>query len=182
MKKNLVFVLVCGFLLIYCGAPQEGPKVEAEQPTGADIYYTPLAEAELQKLIKAMPVFKTEVEKLEAELKPGEVGDRLQSVLAYSATLDKQLPGLDAKLRAAGMAWNEFWPAYSKTTLAIGAVMIDSAMFVMQQQMKDQPPQMLEQALSSLEESRTIYKDVPQASRDLVKKYMKDLVTIFEME
>lgn len=182
MKKFIGVVLLCGLLLVHCGAPEEGPKAQVPEAAGTDVYYMPLAEAEIQKLIKAMPVFKVEVEKMEKELETAAPGEQLQSVLNYGQTLDKQLPGLDAKLKAAGMAWNEFWPAYSKTALAIGAVMVDSAMLMMQEQMKGQPPAMLQQALSSLEESRAIYKDVPQVNKDLVKKYMKELASVFEME
>jgi hypothetical protein len=179
MKKVSMMAMLYVLVLVFCGAPQEGPAVEAVKPTKTDIWYAPLAEAELQKLIKTMPVFLAEVEKLDEEVHAYE---DVMSGLRAHATLDKRLPGLDAKLRAAGMAWNEFWPAYSKTALAIAAVMTDSAVVAMQEQMKGQPPQMLEQAMSSMEEARTIYKDVPQANKDLVKKYVKDIVSVFEME
>lgn len=178
MRKYAGLVLLCGLVLVHCGAPEEAPKVEAPETTTTDVYYLPLAEADLQRMIKAMPVFKAAVEKLELAYS----GGQLEAVQNLNQALDKQVPELDAKLRAAGMAWNEFWPAYTKTALAIGAVMIDSVAAAMKEQMKGQPPAVVEQALSSLEASRTIYNNVPQANRDLVKKYMAELKSVFEME
>ncbi len=184
MRSIICTLATLALLFVYCGAPQETPTEGAGEAAekAQEIYYSAMSEPDLQRLIKVIPVFKAEVEKIEKDLEPYEGADRFKSWIGAYAALDKRLPGLDAKLTAAGMPWNEFWPAYSKTALAIGAVMMDSAAAVMQEQMKGQPREAVEQALSSLESARTVYKDVPQVNKDLVKKYMKDLASAFEMK
>jgi hypothetical protein len=177
--------MLCALLFLFCGAPQEGPKAEGEKAEVGKqtaIYYSALNEGDLQNLIKAIPVFKVEVEKLENKLEPLEGSEDFQSMFGRYAALNQQIPGLDAKLRSAGMAWDQFWPAYGKTAMAIGAMMVDSAMFAVQEQMKGQPSQVIDQAMSNFEAARAVYKDVPQVNKDLVKKYWRELKVAFEID
>jgi hypothetical protein len=185
MRNCLSLSLLCALLLIFCGAPQEGPKAEAEKPAEkaeADIYYATLGESELQRFIKAVPVFKTAVEKLDTELEEVEGPQEFAAVLGQYSLLNKRVPELDAKLKAAGMQWEEFWPALGKTYMAIGAIMMDSMVTAMKTQMKGAQPEMLKEMLKGMEEASAVYKEVPQVNKDLVKKYWKELSIVLEFD
>ena len=93
-----------------------------------------------------------------------------------------QMPELDAKLRAAGMSWEEFWPALGKTYMSLAAVFMDSVMIYTKEQMKGQSDEMVKSMMENMEAANAVYKDVPQANKDLVKKYMKQLEAVFEMD
>jgi hypothetical protein len=183
MKKMLLVTTFCALIVVFCGAPQEKPK--AEKPAGqtqAEVYYASLSENEIQRFIKAMPTFKAAVEKLDEKMGSLEGPGMAKAMLGQYAMINKQIPDLDAKLRAAGMPWDEFWPAFGKTMTATVAVIMDSMMTQMKEQMKGQPAGAVEQAMKGMEETSAAYKDVPQANKDLVKKHMKELAKVFEMD
>lgn len=185
MHKCLGLLMLCTLLLVFCGAPEETPKVETAKPaekTGAEIYYATLGESELQKFIKAVPAFKAAVEKIESEFESVEGPQEFAAVLGQYSVLNKRVPELDAKLRAAGMQWEEFWPAMGKTYMAVGAVVMDSVMTSMKTQMQGAQPEMVKQMMKGLEEASEVYKEVPQVNRDLVRKYWTQLATVLEFE
>jgi len=185
MKKCLTLSVLCALLLIFCGAPQESPKVEAGKPaekTGTDIYNAVLGESELQRFIKAVPVFQAAVEKIDTELESVEGPQEFAAVLGQYSVLNKRVPELDAKLKAAGMQWEEFWPALGKTYMAIGATVMDSMVTAMKIQMKGVQPEMLKEMLKGMEEASAVYNEVPQVNKDLVKKYWKELSAVLEFD
>ncbi len=124
------------------------------------------------------------------------------------AQANKVIAGLDEKLSAAGMPWEDFWPAFAKTTTAIVAIMFDSAMVEMKEEMEEQEGEiaeleaklkdpnvsqqekemiqtsleMMKKVQESLEESKEMYEDVPQVNKDLVKKHWIELTEMYEME
>lgn len=183
MKKALILSMMLALMLLFCGAPEEGPKAEAEKTETKDeasIYYGTLSESELQRLIKAIPVFNAEVEKLDMELESSEGPQELATALAQYSTLNKRLPELDAKLRNVGMSWEEFWPALGKTYMAVGAVMMDSLMIAMKTEMKGVQEDMVKEMMKGMEEASEVYKQVPQVNKDLVKKHMKELTEVMD--
>ncbi len=183
MKKVLILSMLLTLMLLFCGAPQEGPKAETQEPETKDeanVYYGTLGESELQNLIKAIPVFNAEVEKIDMELESAEGPQEFAAMLGQYSTLNKRLPGLDAKLRSVGMSWEEFWPALGKTYMAAGAVMMDSLMIAMKTEMKGVQEDMLKEMMKSMEEANEVYKQVPQGNKDLVKKYMRELSAVME--
>ena len=183
MKKFMNLSMLFVLLLLFCGAPEESPKVEAEKPVAeVELYYGTLTEAELQRLIKAMPAFKEAAAEIDKEMESLEGPDAFKSMMGQYATLNKQIPELDAKLRAAGMSWEEFWPALGKTYMALAAVFMDSMMVQMMEQMKGQSEEAVKGVMEGMEESHKVYDAVPQVNKDLVKKYMADLQRVFEME
>lgn len=213
MKNILALFLVSCFLIISCGAPPEETKTEAEakgeaEKTQEDIAYEKLSEGEIQKFIKAFPIFKTEVEKQEEELEEIESDEDLGSWIQQFSQANNSIAGLDAKLAAAGMPWNDFWPAFAKTITAVAAVMFDSAMVEVKEEMEGQKGEiaeleaklkdpnvsaqekemiktsleMMKSVQKTLEESAKTYENVPQINKDLVKKHWKQLVVIFEIE
>ncbi|MEO0156684.1 MAG: aminotransferase class V-fold PLP-dependent enzyme, partial [candidate division WOR-3 bacterium] len=111
-------------LFVFCGGPQ-GPVPGGAQQ-GPNIAFGTLTEGELQRFIKVLPTFIEIVEKegkdIQLDVRPGDIMSAFQGM----SILDKQIAALDSKLRAAGMGWNEFWPAYAKTMLAYAAIMLDS--------------------------------------------------------
>lgn len=208
MKKIMGFVLVSLFFVTFCGAPEEAKTETMSEKTGKEIGYQTLTEKELENFIKVFPVFKTEIEKHEEEWEEIEAGEDFGSWIQQFSQANKAIAGLDAKLSAAGMPWEDFWPAFAKTTTAIVATMFDSAMVEMKAGMKEQEgeiaeleakledpnvseqeKEMIETSLEmmknvqkSFEESKKMYEDVPQVNKDLVKKYWTQLTQIFEME
>lgn len=183
MKKAMMVMMLCVLVMVFCGAPEETPKVEkpAEKPQ-ADLYYTALNEGELQKFIKAMPVFKAAAKEINQELGSLEGPEAFKAMVGQYSMLNKQMPELDAKLKQAGMPWEEFWPALGKTYMAVAAVFVDSMMTEMKEQMKGQPDSMVMAMIKNMEEANAVYKDVPQVSKDLVKKHMKELQGVLEMD
>jgi hypothetical protein len=183
MKKVLILSMLLTLMVLFCGAPEEPPKVEAEKTEAkdeADIYYGILGESELQNLLKAIPVFNAEVEKLDMELESAEGPQELAAVLGQYSTLNRRLPELDAKLRNVGMSWEEFWPALGKTYMAVGAVMMDSLMIAMKTEMKGVQEDMLKEMMKGMEEASEVYKQVPQGNKVLVKKYMKEISAVMD--
>jgi hypothetical protein len=186
MKKVLILSTLCTLMLLFCGAPQEGPKAEVEKTETAEtmdeanIYYGTLSESELQSLIKAIPVFNAEVEKLDMELESAEGPQEFAAMLGQYSTLNKRLPELDAKLRNVGMSWEAFWPALGKTYMAVGAVMMDSLMTAMKTEMQGVQEDMLKEMLKGMEEANEVYKQVPQVNKDLVRKYIKELNAVMD--
>ncbi|UCF70084.1 MAG: hypothetical protein JSW49_07740 [candidate division WOR-3 bacterium] len=185
MRKWLGLLGLCVLLAVFCGAPEEGPGVKTEKPsekTGAEMYYATLGESELQRFIKAVPVFKAAVEKIESEFESTEGPQEFASMLGQYSVLNKRVPELEANLKAAGMVWEEFWPAMGKTYMAIGAVVMDSMITSMKTQMQGAQPEMVEQVMKGMEEASEIYEEVPQVNRDLVRKYWAELASVLEFQ
>ena len=181
MKKLLMMGLLSILLVVFCGAPPEG-ELEVkltEGKTGSDVAYGKLTEGELQKFMKAFPAAKKELENSGKEFKGGD--ENIES-------------GLDAKLAAAGMPWNEFWPAFAKTWMASIAVMMAEEMDEMEEGLKeveeqlknpnipDAQKKMMEAALNGMKEMKKIADNVPQGNKDIVKKHWDELSKLFEAE
>ncbi len=203
MKKYLLFGFLFLFIIAVCGAPPESEEVEQEAE-GA--YYQPLSAAELQKFLSAFPVFKTAVDQASMER------ERLDSPKHYGQWFErlsiaaKEIAGLDTKLEAAGMPWDEFWHAYEKTLVAFSAVMYDSAMIDMKKELEEEDDEIAElearlrdpntsaqekdmivasldmrsRMKQRLKEAKEVYTKVPQANKELVKKHVQDLVALFQ--
>lgn len=194
MKKLLMIGLLSIFLVAFCGAPPEGePEVKpTEGKAGSDIAYGKLSEGELQKFMKAFPVAKKELENSGKEFKGS--GENIESWIGQFATVNKEVAGLDAKLAAAGMGWNEFWPAFAKTWMASIAVMMAEEMDEMEEGLKevekqlknpnlpDAQKEMMEAALNGMKEMKKIADKVPQGNKDIVKKHWDELAKLFDME
>jgi hypothetical protein len=209
MKKYMTFVLVSVFLMLMCGAP-EGPEPESKSgvPEGESIGYGTLTEPELSKFMKAMPVFKTEVEKLDKEWTALDSPSHMGTWLSQFSQANQDIADLDTKLTAAGMPWVEFWPAFSKTMTAFIAATLEQSMTEMKEELKskeadiaemeaklndpnvsDQDKQSIKVTLDmmktmqkSIEETDALYANVPQANKDLIKKHWDELNTLMEME
>ncbi len=189
-------------LFVFCGGPQ-GPAPGGLQQ-GPNIAFGTLSEGEIQRFIKVLPKFIDIVEKegkdIQLDVHPGDIMSALQGM----SVLDKQIATLDAKLRAAGMSWNEFWPVYAKTMMAYAALVLDSLKVEMQKgqaETQTQIKQMEEllkdpkipeaqknamkasieaykQSTQIFDQMDTIYAKVPQANKDLVKRYFKTISDI----
>lgn len=190
MKKLFLLGLMGVLLVAFCGAPPEG---ETEVPTkGVDVAYGKLTEGELQKFMKAFPVAKDEIEKSGKEFEGGD--DDIESWIGQFSTMNQEIAGLDAKLAAAGMPWNEFWPAFAKTWTASIAVMMSEEMGEMEEgiaeiekQLKDPnipdaQKEMMKAALGAMQEMKKIADKVPQDNKDVVKKNWDELTKLFEMD
>ncbi|MGQ9700856.1 MAG: hypothetical protein ACUVQT_00120 [bacterium] len=64
----------------------------------------------MQRLIKVLPTFIDIVEKEGKDIELGEKPGDLISAFQGMSMLNKEIATLDARLSAAGMGWNEFWP------------------------------------------------------------------------
>ncbi len=207
MKRYITIFYLAVFLVVLCGKPREEAKKETSL-AGKDIAFGVLTENEIQRFLKAAPVFKTETEKKQTEWEALDAPEHLGSWLGQFSMLNKDIAQLDAKLTAAGMPWNDFWPALAKTMTAFAAVMYDSSMGIMKREMGDNNKeiakmeaklkdpkiaaqekemikaslQMMKSMQGMLAKTDTIYVKVPQNNKDLVKKYMADLVSMFEQE
>ncbi len=183
MKKAMMVLTLSALLMVFCGAPEETPKIEkAEEKPEADLFYATLSEAELQKFIKAVPAFKAAAKELDEKLGSLEGPEAFQAMVGQYSMLHKEMPELDAKLKAAGMSWEEFWPAMGKTYMSLAAVFMDSVMTQMKEQMKGQPDSIVNNMLQNMMAANEVYKDVPQVNKDLVRKHMKELEAVLEME
>ncbi len=202
MRQVLFASLFLSLFFIRCGAPP--PPTTTGQPGRIDIAYGPLTEGEIQRFIKVLPIFIEAVEKegKEVYLK-GEPGDLISAYQAIGL-LNKEIAGLDAKLHAAGMGWNEFWPAYGKTMFAYTAIIFDS----LKQEMKkneaeikqmearlndpkvsEMEKNILKQSLEAMKsmtktfgELDTVYAKVPPANKDLVRRYAREITNILDRD
>jgi len=129
IKKILLIVFICFTLFAYCEAPhptKQKQKNEVKQ-NAKEISYEKIALAELKekellKLLKVWPAIKDDIIKLHIEIEddffeqhfkgPEEI---LRAFLEPYAHINQRIPGLEARLQAEGMPWDEFWPAFSKT-------------------------------------------------------------------
>jgi hypothetical protein len=192
MKKLLALVLLSVFLMVFCGAPpEEAAKPEPTEGKGIEVAYGALGEPELQKLIRVLPEIEKTIEASGENYKAKE-GENLEDVLGSFATANKQIAGLDAKLKAVGMPWNEFWPAFSKTWMAYMALEMEENMGEMEEGLKQIEEQMnnpnipaeqresMKKAKESMEQLKTMHSKVPQGNKNLVKKYAKKLEEIME--
>ncbi len=205
MKKYLALALFSVLLIVLCGAPPEGEKKEE---TAEEISYQPLSAAELQKFVTAFPVFKTEIEKKSEGWEKLESAKNFGAWLGQFSRANEQIAGLDKKLKDAGMAWEEFWPAFAKTMMTFSAVMYDSGMAEMRKSLEEQEGEiaemeaklkdpkitaqekemitasleMIESMKQSLAEAENVFAKVPDANKELVKNHLKKLTTILEVE
>ena len=206
MKKVLLLSIL--FIFIFCGQKPAPPKIDVEKITSKDVVYEVLTEDELAKFIKVLPVFKAEAEKkgmIWNKMSPAvNPFDQTKNLI----TASKDLTEIDAKMRAAGMGINEFYPALMKTTLVFAAVMFDTAMTQakgemekskgeiakLEAQLKDPkiPAAQNTMIKAALEASKAItegvakmgaiYESVPKENKELVKKYFDQLKTLFEVD
>jgi len=189
MKRLLAIGLLSVLLVVFCGAPEEGPGTETKPPEEkgvAEIAYQTLTEAELQKFMKVFPVAKEIIEKSGKEFK-GDV-ENWEGLMGQFSTAD------DVKLRAAGMPGDEFWPVFGKVMTASVANMLDAEMGKMDKSLKEMEAQlndpnvpeaqkeMMKQAMSQMQDVKKMYGKVPQANKDLVKKHWNELSKIMEFE
>jgi 2C-methyl-D-erythritol 2,4-cyclodiphosphate synthase len=209
MKRFLSILGLAGLFLVFCGAPQgpgtetKGPTVQAEEA----IAYGILTDAEIQHFLKAVPVFRAETEKKQAEWEALDSPEHLGSWLGQFSKMNKDIADLDAKLTAAGMPWKDFWPAMAKTMTAFVAVMYDSTMAAMKKEaaskegdiakmqaklndpkVSAQEKEMIKASLEMIKsmqgmvnQAETLYARVPQVNKDMIKKYQADLIKVFEM-
>lgn len=204
MRRSLAVVLVAILCLMFCGAPPEAEALQKESTE--DVQFQLLSAQELQKFVMAFPIFKAELEK------KGEKWDRLSEGESFAhwiqrySTANKDIAELDAKLKAAGMSWEEFVPAMAKTTAAVGAVMMDSLMSTMESQMQEAKQEMAEleaklkdpavpeqeksmiraqmEMMQGMEEAMetqdTVFAKVPAQNKELVKQHWDEIMNIFE--
>lgn len=196
MKKLLALVSFSVFLVLFCGAIEKGTKTEmkpVEELNVVDVAYEKLNEAELQKFIKVYPVFKEEADKSGKKIDQ-KVEDDFEKMLGQFADINKEIPGLDAKLKAAGMAWSEFWPAFAKTIMAYIAVEFEEGSEEMEENLKmieeqlnnpdlpDEAKKSMKEGKEKIERLMMLIKKVPQGNKDLVMKYKEDVDKIMEAD
>jgi hypothetical protein len=206
MKKCMSILFVSIVLFMFCGQKPEATKTGTGSVATREVALQVLTEGELTRFIKAFPVFKAEAQKKNVEwegLNPQ--GNVLAQTDAFIKA-HKDLAEIDAKMRAAGMAMDEFWPALAKTSMAFAAVMIDSAMGEAKQELEKSKKEIAEMEaklkdpkisaaeksmikmaleaskglMGSLGSMASIYDSIPAASKDVVKKYMAELKVLFE--
>uniref|UniRef100_A0A7C6AG87 Uncharacterized protein n=1 Tax=candidate division WOR-3 bacterium TaxID=2052148 RepID=A0A7C6AG87_UNCW3 len=203
--NKYIFSLFLMFL-IFCGGPQ-GPVPGGAQQ-GPNIAFGTLTEGEIQRFLKVLPTFIEIVEKegkdLQLDARPGDIMSAFQGM----SVLDRQIAALDSRLKAAGMGWNEFWPAYAKTMMAYSALLLDSLKVEMQKGMAENQAQIKQmeellkdpkipeaqknaikasleaykQSTQTLNQMDTIYAKVPQANKDLVRRYFKTINDILNRD
>jgi len=206
MKKTLLATVL--LLFVFCGQKQEATKVEPDKIVTKEVAVQILTEDELSRFLKVFPIFKAEAEKKNIEwtgINPK--GDVLSQTSAYMKA-NKNLADIDARLRAAGMSLNEFWPVLVKTTMVFSAVMWDSAMQEAKKEMEKSKKELAEMEaklkdpkISEIEKSTikmaleaskalmegmgsiaTIYDSIPAANKMIVKQHFNELKTIFEVK
>lgn len=189
MRRIYALALAGILVLSVCGAP-EGPAgvAPAEPETGAEIAYGPLTESEVQTFMKIYPMAKEEIEKAGKKFEPeGDATDMI-SALGQMATINKEVAGLDAKLSAAGMSWEEFFAALSKIMMAAGA----SALIEQKEEIAEAKAQlndpsipeaqreMMKEMFDNLDEAMKAYEKVPEQNIEVVRKYWGDLEKTFQ--
>jgi len=203
-SKTILFIFIV--LFTFCGQKPEATRTETGNVATKEVAMQVLTEGELTRFIKAFPVFKTEAQKKNIEWEGiNPQGNVLAQTDAFIKA-HKDLAEIDAKMRSAGMALNEFWPALAKTSMAFAAVMIDSAMGEAKQELEKSKKELAEMEaklndpkISAAEKSMikmaleaskglmegmgsmaALYDSIPAASKEAVKKHMAELKVLFE--
>jgi hypothetical protein len=204
MKKALLLSMI--FVFVFCGQKPSPAKIDIEKITNKDVVYEVLSEDELANFIRVFSVFKAEAEKKGVAWNRMSPADNPFDQTKAMITASKDLSEIDAKMKAAGMGLNEFYPALMKTTLVFAAVMFDTAMTQAKGEMEKSkaeiakleaqladpkiPAAQKEMIKAAVEASKaitegvagmgTLYESVPKENKELVKKYFDQLKTLFE--
>lgn len=189
MKRLFAIAVLCVLFLSVCGAPEEAADVTPAEPeTAEEIAFAPLSEMEIQKFLKTYPMVKEEVEKAGKKFEAESEATDVMSALGQMGKMNMEIAGLDAKLKAAGMSWEDFYAAMAKVWMATGAsVMVEQKEeFTKAKEELNDPNipeaqrEMMEGMLEGLEEQFKVFDKVPQQNIDLVKKYWKDIENIMD--
>jgi len=204
MKKALLLSIL--FIFVFCGQKPAPAKIDIEKITNKDVVYEALTEGELAKFIRVFPVFKAEAERKGVAWDKMSPADNPFDQTRALITASKDLSEIDAKMKAAGMGLNEFYPALMKTTLVFAAVMFDTAMTQakgemekskgeiakLEAQLKDPKIPEAQKAMikAALEATKAItegvasmnslYGSVPKENKELAKKYFEELKALFD--
>ncbi|MEO0160796.1 MAG: hypothetical protein ABIL39_05765 [candidate division WOR-3 bacterium] len=203
MKRLLPMLAM---LLVYCGGPQKPtPSSVQSKP---EIALEILTENEIQRFLKVLPTFVEIVNKEGKESLLNVSPDDAFTTLQEVGTLNRQMAALEAKLREAGMGWNEFWPTYAKTMLAYAAIIYDSMKAELQKSETEIKTQIAEiermlkdpnvpeaqkeifrQSLEAYKKNKeihaevdTFYAKVPTANKQIVRKYFLTLTNILKQD
>ncbi len=204
MKEYLLLGLASLFVVSLSG---EAAESEAVEQAAEDAYYELLGEEEFLRFIQVFPVFQAEAEKLSMEWEEADSPQHVGTWLEQVSKTSKDIAGLDTKLKDAGMPWDEFWPAFGKTMLAFTAVMYDSSMLGMENEMREHEEEiaelqaklndpnisaeeqemirssleMMKTMSQSMKQAEDLYVEVPQPNKDIIKEYWEELVVILEI-
>lgn len=193
MKKVVALGILGVFLLLSCGAPADESSAEKKistQTDSKDFAYEKLTEDELQRFIKVYPIARTEMEKAGKRLDLQKSNNPLQG-LNNLMTVNKEVAGLDAKMRVAGMSWVEFNKVFSKTWLAVAAYKIgdklDQSVAQMENQLKNpklskEQKKLYKEMLDNIKQTKELYAQVPAENKALVKKYWDKLQALFDID
>ncbi|UCC12150.1 MAG: hypothetical protein JSW02_01045 [candidate division WOR-3 bacterium] len=189
MKRLFAIAVLCMLCLSMCGAPEEAADVTPAEPeTAEEIAFAPLSEMEIQKFLKTYPMVKEEVDKAGKKFETeGEATD-VMSALGQMGKMNVEIAGLDAKLKAAGTSWEEFFASMAKVWMAVGAsAMVEQKgeLEKAKEEMNDPnipeaQREMMKGMLEGLEEQFKVFDKVPQQNIDLVKKYWKDIENVMD--
>jgi acyl-CoA reductase-like NAD-dependent aldehyde dehydrogenase len=189
MKKMLALICLLTLFAVYCGAPEDKTEVVTEGPGDSKEYaYQALTEIEIQKFMKAYPVAKVEIDKAGKRLDAGEDATDILGAFGHIAQLNTEIAGLDAKMKAAGMSWQDFSKAMAKIMMAAGAMAmaeqkgeLDKAKAELNDpNIPEAQREMMKAMLKGLDEAMKMYEKVPQQNIDLVKKHWDELDELFD--
>ncbi len=194
MKKLFICAAVL-MMLVSCGKPKES-EVESKVPTSAgddNIMYEPFSEADLALFIKVAPVVKEELKKADKELEGFGDAEDIGSALGRFATINKDIVTLDAKLKAHGTSWQQFWPTFGRVVMTVIAVSMDDQMEELKAGFKEIDAQlknpnipkaqkeMLEASKNAMMQVQAIYDRVPTGNKELVRKNWDKVANIMEI-
>lgn len=200
MKRLLVVAVLVLFLIVFCGAPPEGQGPETTPFTGSaeEVAYQKLTEAEVLTFIKVAPIVRAEIKKSGKKFEGGDSPAGIGEALGQVYTWNKEIAGLDAKLKVAGTTWEKFWPSFAKTWMAMIAVLVSDQISEIEKGLADIDDKLKDPKISEMEkdmmkgmkdgmqegfkELKKINEKVPQANKDLVKKHWDTLTEIMEIE
>ena len=167
-----IFAVVAG---IYCGGTPEAPKTEAvkeatQLPAEA---YQPLDSAQIAQMVAAAPGVAEALKAANYSPMPTE-GEAITSFLPKMVDGMKAVAGVEDALKKVNVTWDEFRATFLKVTAASAAMGVDATASMAAEMAKDTAAA-AQKAMKEFEALKATLSTVPQANKDIVKKFEKDL-------
>ncbi len=175
-----LLTLLAAFLLVggvFCGGTETPEQPTTEQPGfKAEDFpaeaFAELTEAEMGKLIKALPAVSEVLDAAGYDPEEPEEGDLAGGLMTAIEGVGK-VAGVEAALKKAGMNWPEFRVATYKVMVAMVAFGVDMAMAMAEELGGDSPE--VKEGMKELEAAKAFTSKVPQANKDMVFAHMDEL-------
>jgi hypothetical protein len=174
------FLLVAG---IFCGGGTTGPQSTKPDSTAAamqqlpEVAVAPLDSVEMGPFLKAVPAVGAALKAANWKPETPAEDEGLATALPKMIEGMKTVAGVEAALKTAGTNWDAFRGTLYKISAASAALGVDMAASMSAELAKDTSA-MAKKALKQLNDMKAVCAKVPDANKQMVTKYQKELESL----